>query len=404
LAGWSRAHPDSYDAVAAPWLRAKRRRWLTYVGPRWRDTLADCGLVTEHRRTGELMVPRLVRVRSASPSIDTLYVRMVRGQSLRQWTDQAEALAACWKAHRVAIAKHKPQIVVITIERDMPFTNVIPAPAIPGDASDVDFGALDIGDNEFGDAFTIPVVGHHILVNGATGSGKGSVFWSPLRALGPAIREGLVRVWVIDLKGGAETERGVPLFHRHATTTGEAIKLLTEVRDEMKARQQWMRTQGIRKCEISTDTPLDLVMIDEMAMLTAYGDRSDTRDASRLLAEIQTQGRATLNTVMGFLQEPGKDIVETRDLFTIRVCLRTTSDRHPDMVLGDGARERGALADEIPSGAEHAGIGYVIEESSRIPIRIRAAYVTDDEIDELVATCAPEPLPPSGQPELSVVA
>ena len=33
-------------------------------------------------------------------------------------------------------------------------------------------------------------------------------------------------------------------------------------------------------------------MIDEMAMLTAYGDRSDVREALRLLAEILTQGRA----------------------------------------------------------------------------------------------------------------
>jgi hypothetical protein len=42
---------------------------------------------------------------------------------------------------------------------------------------------------------------------------------------------------------------------------------------------------------------------------------------------------------------------------------------HVDMVLGDGARERGALADEIPGDDAHAGIGFVIDPSSRLPIR-----------------------------------
>jgi DNA segregation ATPase FtsK/SpoIIIE, S-DNA-T family len=58
------------------------------------------------------------------------------------------------------------------------------------------------------------------------------------------------------------------------------------------------------------------------------------------------------------------------------------------MVLGDGARERGALADEIPGDEAHAGIGFVIDQGSRLPVRFRAAYVADDEIDELVTRCA----------------
>jgi hypothetical protein len=52
--------------------------------------------------------------------------------------------------------------------------------------------------------------------------------------------------------------------------------------------------------------------------------------------------------VAGFVQEPSKDIVEVRELFTTRVCLGVTAASHVDMVLGEGARDRGALADEIP--------------------------------------------------------
>ena len=192
---------------------------------------------------------------------------------------------------------------------------------------------------------------------------------------------------MIDLKGGAETARGRTLFARYATTMTDALDLLTEVRDAMKAPQEHLRRSRTRKLAVCEQWPLELVMVDEMAMLTAYGDRADVREALRLLAEILTQGRACLVSVIGYVQEPSKDIVDVRELFTTRICLGVTAASHVDMVLGDGARERGALADEIPGDEAHAGIGFVIDSGSRLPVRFRAAYVADEEIDELVTRC-----------------
>ena len=51
-----------------------------------------------------------------------------------------------------------------------------------------------------------------------------------------------------------------------------------------------------------------------------------------------TQGRAARFSVMGYIQEPSKDILDVRDLFTTRVCLGVTTASHVDMALGDGAR------------------------------------------------------------------
>lgn len=386
---WARLHPPSFDRWAAPRLRRHWRRWTDYHGRRWAAVLADCELVRDNRRTGQLVVPRVARVRCPSRSIDVVHVRMARGQDLRTWTDKADALAAALFAHRVGIAKLRPAVLAVIVERSMPFEHVVPAPEIPASVRDVDLSALDVGDDEYGRALLLGIEGHHVLVAGRTGSGKGSLVWSPLRAMGPLIRDGHVRVSMIDLKGGAETSRGRALFHRYATTMPDAIALLTEIRDEMKARQQQLRMSKRRKLAVSASTPLELVQIDELAMLTAYGDRSDVREALRLLAEIMTQGRACLISVMGYVQEPSKDVVDVRELFTIRICLAVTAASHVDMVLGDGARERGALADEIPGGPEYAGIGFVLDERSRLPVRFRAAYVTDAEIDELVYWCAP---------------
>jgi DNA segregation ATPase FtsK/SpoIIIE, S-DNA-T family len=51
------------------------------------------------------------------------------------------------------------------------------------------------------------------------------------------------------------------------------------------------------------------------------------------------------------------------------------------MVLGDGARDRGAVADQIsPLPYVGAGVGYVRLEATPDPVRVRAAYVTDTDI------------------------
>ncbi len=146
-----------------------------------------------------------------------------------------------------------------------------------------------------------------------------------------------------------------PLRHHRCD---DALDLLTEFRDSMLDRQEWMRDHRVRALRRSApDTPYELLVIDELAMLTAYGDRSDVREALRLLAEILTQGRAADHGVAGYVQEPSKDVVDVRELFTTRICLGVTAASHVDMVLGDGARDRGALADEIPGDPGTPGSG-----------------------------------------------
>jgi S-DNA-T family DNA segregation ATPase FtsK/SpoIIIE len=85
--------------------------------------------------------------------------------------------------------------------------------------------------------------------------------------------------------------------------------------------------------------------------------------------------------VVGALQDPRKDVISLRNLFSTRIALRLDESDQVDMVLGDGARDRGALADEIsPLPETGAGVGYVRLEASPDPVRVRAAYVTDEDI------------------------
>jgi S-DNA-T family DNA segregation ATPase FtsK/SpoIIIE len=76
-------------------------------------------------------------------------------------------------------------------------------------------------------------------------------------------------------------------------------------------------------------------------------------------------------------------------LFPVRIALRLDESDQVDMVLGDGARDRGALADEIsPLPYTGAGVGYVRLEGSPHVVRVRAGFVTDNDIREMAGIAA----------------
>ncbi len=381
LVGWWRGHPGTFDAWAAPLLRTLWRRWTVYRGGRWRALCDDCDLVKEHRRTATVDYPRVRCVRALSPSIDVVQVRMVRGQDLRVWTERLPALTEALGVERVAVSRLRPSVLAVVVERRMPFTGVIDATAMPETCDRVDLSRVRIGEDEYGRPFTIRVRGKHLLGVGGSGAGKSGLMWNPLFALAPMIRDGYARITMVDLKGGTETERGRDSYHRWATTMPTAVAALEEFRDSMVSRQGWMRAARVRSCPISRDTPLEILVIDELAMMTAYGERTLVREALGLLGEVMTQGRAADHTVWAFVQEPTKDVVDVRDLFNVGLCLGVNTASHVDMALGDSARDRGALADEIPGDEAHAGIGFAINPITRMPVRFRAGLVEDDQID-----------------------
>jgi DNA segregation ATPase FtsK/SpoIIIE, S-DNA-T family len=96
--------------------------------------------------------------------------------------------------------------------------------------------------------------------------------------------------------------------------------------------------------------------------------------------------------VVGALQDPRKDVISLRNLFPTRIALRLDESDQVDMVLGDGARDRGALADEIsPIPRTGAGVGYVRLEGSPQVKRVRAAYVADEDIRAMADEAAYRP-------------
>jgi S-DNA-T family DNA segregation ATPase FtsK/SpoIIIE len=256
----------------------------------------------------------------------------------------------------------------------------LPLPEAP------DLSALAIGHAEDGGPWHLRLLGTHVLIAGATGSGKGSVIWSAVRALLPAIMGGWVQVWALDPKR-MELSFGKPLFTRYADQAAGMVALLESAVTVMHDRAA--RFGGVtRTFTPDTAFPFLVVLIDEMAFITAYQpDRDLRKRAEAAIATLTSQGRSVGVCVVGALQDPRKDVISLRNLFPTRVALRLDESDQVDMVLGDGARDRGALADEIsPLPATGAGVAYVRLDSSPDPVRVRAAYVTDDDIRAMAAT------------------
>ena len=84
-----------------------------------------------------------------------------------------------------------------------------------------------------------------------------------------------------------------------------------------------------------------------------------------------------------------RGVLNIRNLFPDKIALRLDEPAQVDMVLGDGARDRGALCDEISATpAIGAGVGFVRLETNPDPVRVRAAFVSDTDIRAMAATCA----------------
>ncbi|MBX6769937.1 MAG: cell division protein FtsK, partial [Actinomadura rubrobrunea] len=110
------------------------------------------------------------------------------------------------------------------------------------------------------------------------------------------------------------------------------------------------------------------------------------RRAESALAILTSQGRSVGYCVIGAQQDARKEVNNLRNLFPTRIALRLDEDEQVDMVLGDGSRDRGAYADQISPVPEiGAGVAFVRLETSPDPVRVRAAYVSDDDIRHMVA-------------------
>ncbi len=198
---------------------------------------------------------------------------------------------------------------------------------------------------------------------------------------------------------------GVTLGHDDCYAAGPG-QIADQLEADVQAMQQRATRYAGRQREHTptADEPFVVVVVDEVAFLTAYQpDRKLRERTVAALATLTTQGRAVGYSVVAALQDPRKEVLNIRNLFPDKVALRLDEPSQVDLVLGDGARDRGALCDQISSDpVTGAGVGYLRVEADPDPVRVRAAFVSDDDIRAMTADYAPRRVTPITAPEAEV--
>ncbi|MGY4709481.1 hypothetical protein ACXDF8_07990 [Mycolicibacterium sp. CBM1] len=124
------------------------------------------------------------------------------------------------------------------------------------------------------------------------------------------------------------------------------------------------------------------MLIDELGCLTGYvRDARLRKQIENSLSVILSKGRAVGVVVAAFTQDPRKEIVSMRDLFTQTIALRLQSRTEVALVLGDGR------ADAAPAhwiNRHDPGTGYVVDKDGST-LRVRADYWPDPLIRQLSA-------------------
>jgi S-DNA-T family DNA segregation ATPase FtsK/SpoIIIE len=371
-------------------LRGTWRSAWAY-GLRWRTSMMFAGL--GGRFDGNEWVPRVVRVR-AGRYVDRVTVRMLVGQQPTDWERRSDALAHSFGARscRVELVAGRPGYLRLSLgRRDRLIDVVDPLPL--ADTADLD--AVPVGVTEDGEPWCLAVSGGaHTLIAGATGSGKSAALHALLRGLAPGIRDGLVDIRACDPKGGMELAPAAGLFSAFAYRPHDMVELLEQAAWDMCQRAERCRGR-VRVHTPTTDEPAIVVIVDELAFLTSYEvDAQLRKRATAALSLLLSQGRGPAVTVIGAMQDPRKDIVAFRDLFPVRVGLRMVEAEQTDMVLGRGARNRGAACELIPEYL--CGVGYQLLDGQQHPTRVRAAWISDQAIDALVRDLTTPP--PADEP------
>ena len=377
---WARRAPVSFSRFVFGPVRG--RLWCWWIRLHWGEVTRRCGLTrTESSRAGVdgrrwvEDVPRLHRVRLAWPRA-SVRVRLMIGQTVDDYERAGEALRTAVGATQVRVEPCGANELVLTFTigdlLSVPFPAVYPVGEDPVDVREVVMGRCEDG----GD-WRLPV-GPQTLVAGCSGAGKGSVFWSFAFGLAPAVAAGRVQLHGIDLKGGMEVLMGEALFTMRATSAAEAVVVLETLVSSM--RERTARYAGrVRSHEPTPTDPLHVVMIDELAALTAYCPERDLqRRAEMAINLLCSQGRAPGFMVFACLQDPRKEVIPSRGLFTQMVGLRLKDVSETTMVLGEVAVLSGAHCHRITRAVP--GTGYVIPEDGGHPIRVRAGFASDEAI------------------------
>jgi S-DNA-T family DNA segregation ATPase FtsK/SpoIIIE len=234
-----------------------------------------------------------------------------------------------------------------------------------------------IGIDEFGHHVTLDLVYHNLLIAGEPGAGKSGL--TNIAAATAALAH-KTRLALFDAK---HVELGPYSDIADAFVTNdieEALSLLKRLLTVALNRYRWLRAHRRRKVNRDDDLTVIVTIIDELAMYTTvHGTKAQQEEFEGLLRGLVSLGRACGMPVIAATQRTSWDIIPAslRDLFGYRCAFRCTTNGSSDVILGQGWADLGYSATDIDPG--NRGAAWLLADGG-IPRRIKAAYLTDEQI------------------------
>lgn len=223
----------------------------------------------------------------------------------------------------------------------------------------------------------------HTLVAGATGAGKASIAWNVLWSW--MVQEPVI-VYGCDPKA-SEFPFVRRLFEDVGTDPDGIVSVLATVHSIIAARE------GLGRSFTATDEhPRVVLMVDEFPSLFLGMDAKTKKVAEGDLVGILQKGRSRGVVVIAQTQVVTKEVVNSRDAFSVRLAGRLETASDTSLLFGPSAAERGITPELIPPANDSnryasAGIFYAVDETGQAH-RCRCPYVSDDELEQVADAIA----------------
>src|SRR5215831_1887518 len=245
---------------------------------------------------------------------------------------------------------------------------------------------VHLGTDELGRRIEVTLAERNMLIGGEPGSGK-SVALQLIVAHGALSPD-----CALILVDGKRVELGLwrDCAERFiGPSIDDAIDTLGWLQSQIDERTDWLLDRKKRKITPDMGFPVYLAAFDEVAYFSAtVGTPAQQKEFSARNRDVVARGRAPGIIAVEATQRPSADIIPTslRDLFGYRWAFRCSTDDSSDVVLGKGAAKAGYTAATIAD--EARGVGLLRAEGKRVPRRVKAAYLSDDELRRIAARAA----------------
>ncbi|MDA8043690.1 MAG: FtsK/SpoIIIE domain-containing protein [Actinomycetota bacterium] len=372
-------------AAVAAWPTGRRWTWRKLRHASLRRRYLAAVRVAGFDRLKLDRAPSVIKVRD-TPAGYSLQVRLPAGTSSTDLDNTAEVTAAAMGVADIRVARdpHRASLATVSVVQRDALSGPPLAWPLTGSPWWSLWEPIPVGLDENGDTVAVSLPEHNVLLGGEPGAGKSAALSLLVAA---SALDPTVTLWLLD---GKRVELAVwePCATRLVgPDLAEAIDVLDHLRTEMDARYAQLLAWKRRKVSPEDGLGLHVVIVDELALYLATGDRKTRDRLAESLRDLIARGRAAGVIVLAATQRPSSDIVPTsvRDLFGFRWAMRCATRDSSDTILGAGWAAEGYSASDIDPA--NRGVGYLLHEGGT-PLRMRSAYLDDPTLNAIADRAA----------------